>query len=157
MFPIYSPDDHLPNFQQVCDELYRGGQPTPKGFNQLKDMGVTTIINLRDESRLIDEERLLVNELKLSYVSIPLSPFRAPKDSDIEKFFNSIQRSDGSSFVHCWHGMDRTGTFVSLYRMKEHAWELDIAYAEMLKMGFHEEFIHLRNCVLNFAERIDSF
>lgn len=154
MFPIYSPDDHLPNFQKVSKELFRGGQPTPKGFAQLSNLGVQTIINLRDESRLIEEERRTVESLNMEYVSIPLSPFRSPKEDEILRFLKTVSQKNNLSFVHCWHGMDRTGTLVSIYRIHEHGWEFGQAYAEMLSLGFHEEFFHLRNCVSNFARKL---
>lgn len=153
MFPIYSPDDHLPNFQKVSAQLFRGGQPTASGFAQLKEMGVGTVINLRDEARLIEDERRVLQGLNLEYLSIPLSPFRAPKEAEINFFLEAVLGSNMPCFVHCWHGMDRTGTLVSIYRIQEHGWEYEKAYAEALSLGFHEEFFHLRNCMQNFARK----
>ena len=39
----------LPNFHPVNSGLYRGGQPERGGLEQLKKLGVKTIINLRDD------------------------------------------------------------------------------------------------------------
>lgn len=37
----------LPNLHKVTEDLYRGAQPTADGIEQLKKMGIKTIINLR--------------------------------------------------------------------------------------------------------------
>lgn len=39
----------LPNFHQVNDRLYRGGQPREGSFIELAAIGVNTFINLRDD------------------------------------------------------------------------------------------------------------
>lgn len=37
----------VPNFHKVSEKLYRGGQPTAEGMQQLEKLGIKTIINLR--------------------------------------------------------------------------------------------------------------
>jgi hypothetical protein len=39
----------LPNFHQVNQQLYRGGQPKKGGLKSLAPTGVKTVINLRDD------------------------------------------------------------------------------------------------------------
>ena len=51
----------LPNFHPVNSNLYRGGQPEIGGLEQLKKLGVKTIINLRD-----DDERARAEKTKPS-------------------------------------------------------------------------------------------
>ena len=57
----------LPRFHEVAPGLYRGGQPTRAGFEHLKERGVKTVINLRDER----DERKLVEELGSSTSTSP--------------------------------------------------------------------------------------
>jgi hypothetical protein len=37
--------------------------------------------------------------------------------------------------VHCRHGKDRTGLFVSLYRIARQRWSVDDAYSEARRIG----------------------
>ena len=39
----------LPKFGRINDSLYRGAQPYAQGLEQLKKLGITTIIDLRGE------------------------------------------------------------------------------------------------------------
>jgi hypothetical protein len=41
----------VPNFGTVTPALYRGGQPTPKGFESLSKMGVGIVADLREGKR----------------------------------------------------------------------------------------------------------
>lgn len=148
-------DNHLPNLQQVGSELWRGGQPSKEGFLRLKEQGIKTVINLREEPTSIASERKLAAELGFDYVSIPLRPFDIPEARKIDEFLeimNDINRH--SVFVHCLHGMDRTGLVVAVYRMSAHDWSFADAYDEMLKFGFHEAFQNLRQVVLGYANQL---
>ena len=39
--------ERVPNFHKLNDALYRGAQPTKKGIENLKGLGIKTIVNLR--------------------------------------------------------------------------------------------------------------
>jgi len=71
--PLASPRDlpGLPNFAQVSPVLYRGAQPTPKGFNRLKTIGVKTVVDLRAKG---NRDELEGKELK--DVHLPFSAAR---------------------------------------------------------------------------------
>src|SRR6185295_13306798 len=62
-------DPGVPRFHMVAEGFFRGGQPTAKGFQELKDKGVRTIINLRVD----DSERAVVEALGMKYVHIPVA------------------------------------------------------------------------------------
>ncbi len=152
---LHTDDDHLPNLQKVGNELWRGGQPSRDGFLRLREKGVKTLINLREEPESIAAERKLASELGFDYVSIPFRPFDIPDASKIEEFLEIMRDSNRHSvYVHCLHGMDRTGLIVAVYRMSAHDWTFSDAYEEMLKMGFHEAFENLRQVVLNYAGQL---
>lgn len=147
--------DSLPNLQLVCPELWRGGQPHSEGFIRLKEKGVKTIVNLREEPASIAGERAIVQELGLEYVSIPLRPFDIPEDIKVEQFLELMKEAKNHSvFVHCLHGMDRTGLMCALYRLTAHDWTFNDAYEEMLRFGFHEAFDNLRGVVIKYASTL---
>lgn len=142
----------LPNLLMLGTELWRGGQPQYEGFIELKDKGIKTIVNLREEPSIITEERALVRELGMEFVSIPLRPFDIPDDRSVDQFLELMQDAKNhSAFVHCLHGMDRTGIICAIYRMSAHDWSFENAYQEMITMGFHETFDNLRQAVVKYA------
>jgi protein tyrosine/serine phosphatase len=144
--------DTLPNLQVVGKELWRGGQPHSEGFIKLKEKGVKTIVNLREEPASIAGERAIVQELGLDFVSIPLRPFDIPEDDKVEQFLALMKEAKNHTvFVHCLHGMDRTGLMCAVYRMTAHDWSYRDAYDEMLRFGFHEAFDNLRGVVVKYA------
>ncbi len=138
--------EHLPNYQVVNEGLQRGGQPTERGFQILKDEGVKTILNLREESDNLAAEEALIKRLGLNYHSLVVSPFGFPSAELIHKAISIItDESKQPVFVHCLHGQDRTGMLIGIYRMVVEEWNLQDAYSEMLAMGFHAGFTNLKN------------
>lgn len=121
------------NFAKVSEVLYRGEQPTREGFEQLKKMGVKTIVNLRS----FHSDRDDMNGLGFQYAHITCKAWH-PEDEDTTKFIKIMQdRANLPVFVHCQQGADRTGTCVALYRIIEQGWSVEEAVAEMPNFGFH--------------------
>src|SRR5262245_7614609 len=63
----------IPRWGVVADGVYRGGQPTEKGFQFLKEKGIKTIVNLRAED---NSEAKLVEKLGMNYIQIPIPEVR---------------------------------------------------------------------------------
>jgi tyrosine-protein phosphatase SIW14 len=124
----------LPNFGEVSPNLFRGGQPGVDGFESLKKIGVSIVVDMRSGPN--DNEKRAVNKLGMQYVSIPWHcPF--PSDEPFAKFLKVIEGNpDKKVFVHCRLGDDRTGMAVAAYRMAEQGWTADQALDEMEKFGF---------------------
>ncbi|HEY9777997.1 MAG TPA: dual specificity protein phosphatase family protein [Planktothrix sp.] len=145
----------LPNFHAVSPGIYRGGQPSDMGFAWLKQLGVRTILNLREEKSQIRSEELIVLELGMKYVSVVLNPFIEPSEEQIQSCLDVLLAAgDEPVFVHCLHGMDRTGTVIGAHRMVAEDWEKERAYEEMLKHGFHAEFANLTRAIEGIASRV---
>src|SRR5579872_3426147 len=68
-----SQNENLPNFQKVDDHVYRGAQPTDSGFKDLAQLGIKTVVDLRDigEHSQAGEQKV-VTDLGMRYVSIPM-------------------------------------------------------------------------------------
>jgi len=130
----------LPNLFRVSSALYRGAQPDPKvtGFEELRKLGVKTIINLRSLHGESDE----VDEAGLQYERINFNPLTAPQDDEIVRFLRVVtDPSRTPAFVHCKHGADRTGTMCAAYRVVVQGWPREDAVEEMKDGGFghHDE------------------
>jgi protein tyrosine phosphatase (PTP) superfamily phosphohydrolase (DUF442 family) len=123
----------LPNLGEVTPTLYRGSQPTKKGFKQLAKMRIAIVVDLRGNRK---GERDIVRKLGMQYVPIPWFCMR-PKDVVIAQFLNLLLDNPGKKiFVHCNTGIDRTGMMVAAYRMTEERWTAEEAMNEMKAFGF---------------------
>jgi protein tyrosine/serine phosphatase len=142
---------HVPRFREVHSGLYRGGQPTIDGFEDLKKMGIRTVVNLRVE----DSEREKVEALGMKYVHIPIDmpllkrPWREIPDKSVDDFLQTVNDpANQPVFVHCQRGADRTGTMIALYRVKVDNWEADKAYDEAREIGLRWMYRGFRNQIL---------
>jgi tyrosine-protein phosphatase SIW14 len=127
----------LENCYRVSDELYRCEQPDAKDIADLRALGVRSILNLRryhsDPSALrtagfvLLVRRMEADDLTVDDLVAALRQFRdAPKPL----------------IVHCWHGSDRTGSFVAAYRIVFQGWTREAALDEFQHGGFgyHEKW-----------------
>ena len=127
---------NLPNFFRVNDHLYRGGQPTKDGFMELKQLGVTTVINLRDNDDHARYEESLVVAAGLKFINMPLGNWDRPEVEEIDAIMSEIDiLSNKPVFVHCKRGSDRTGTVMAVYRMTHDGWTGRRAKDEAKKFG----------------------
>lgn len=131
--PISLPE--IENMYQVSPDLYRSGQPEPEGFTKLEQMGVRSVLNLREYHRDTPKARhtgLLVME----------HPMAASKvtEADVEACLRLIQNAPKPVLVHCWHGSDRTGIIVAAYRIVFQGWSAEAAEKEFRDeaYGYHE-------------------
>ncbi len=125
----------LPNLNRVTDELYRGAQPLPEGYAELKKLGIKTDVNLRSAH----SEEAEAKAAGLGYVSIPMHAWHA-EDEDVVAFLEAVTDPKLQPvFVHCEHGSDRTGVCVAAYRIVVQGWSKPDAIREMTEgdYGFH--------------------
>ena len=131
----------LPNFHQVSGSLYRSGQPTAEGMQQLKQLGVTTIINLRSFHSDRDE----ICDTGLAYEHIYMKAWH-PEKKEAVRFLQIVNDPKRTPIlVHCHFGSDRTGAMVALYRMAIQCWPKEEAINEMRSggYGFNEIWFNL--------------
>lgn len=152
---------HLPNFHQVHPYLYRGGEPTSAGLEQLKKLGVTTVIDLRSNGEKKINEKAITKELGLEYIEMPMSS-KAPTARQVKTFLDKVKgkrdnHDQGSVFVHCAHGSDRTGCLVGIWRVTQDGWNYDQAYKEMRGYWFTPKFTQLSGAVRqNYQKTLSS-
>jgi protein tyrosine phosphatase (PTP) superfamily phosphohydrolase (DUF442 family) len=139
----------LPNFGQVTEHLYRGGQPTSAGLEKLKELGIDIIVNFRDEPEKVETERQRVDRLGMRYASIPWRGKDDPDDSQVAAFLSLLRDNAGKRvFVHCERGSERTGVMVAAFRILEQGWTPAQALQEMETFGFRGFwFRHLKKYV----------
>src|SRR5262249_38430455 len=84
----------IPRFSALTDGLYRGGQPTEKGFRLLKERGVKTVINLRAED---NSEKAIVEKLGMTYVQLPMDevrPWSKLPEGSVNKYFELVSNRE---------------------------------------------------------------
>ena len=113
-------DKDLPNFHQVNEHLYRGAQPTINGVLKLSKLGIKTILSLRGEGNLSEDEAKTAVDAGMHYLSVPMPDFGRPKDEQVETALGIINDPQNwPVFVHCKHGEDRTGVIIACYRISK--------------------------------------
>jgi protein tyrosine/serine phosphatase len=129
----------LPKFGRINDSLYRGAQPYEEGLQQLKKLGITTIIDLRSEdAHKVEWERKQAEALGIRFIHLPVSGWSTPSAEQVAQFFSLLRANANEKvFVHCRLGEDRTGVFIASYRIAFDHWSSDQALNEMLDFGFN--------------------
>jgi protein tyrosine/serine phosphatase len=134
---------------EVAPGLYRGGQPDEQGIAWLKAMGIRTIVNLRHFHG--DRERRRVEAAGLVYHRIALESSDPPAAAQVGRFLELVRdHTLRPMYVHCKHGVDRTGAMMAVYRMEEEGWSNADAFAEMKSFDAHLMWRDLRNFVRRY-------
>jgi tyrosine-protein phosphatase SIW14 len=146
------------NAGKINDSLFRGAQPHPEGIEELKKLGITTIVDLRGEGRdQMERERKQTESLGMRFVNIPVSGWSPPANEQVAQFLSLFKNRHEKIFVHCRFGDDRTGVFVAAYRMAHDGWPSEQAMKEMYFFGFNG-FWHpaMKSYIRDFPARLKT-
>lgn len=140
--PVVAPVNGLPNLHRVANNIYRSAQPTEEGFRDLDArLKVKAVISLRHYNR--DEPLAVGGGLKLMRFSLDARNAHNQR-GEVVKALRALwlESRRGAVLIHCWHGADRTGLIVALYRIVFENWCKEAAIEEMLRggFGFHEHW-----------------
>lgn len=142
----------VPNFHQVNEHVYRGGQPSESGWSSLANLGIKLVIDLRPATEHpVQAEERAVEAAGMRYVNVPMKNLGAPMAEAVLKVLTLIESSSsGPAFVHCKRGSDRTGTVVACYRIEHDHWENHKALQEARSYGMYRIERGMMHYVLNF-------
>jgi protein-tyrosine phosphatase len=146
------------NAGKISDSLYRGAQPRGAGYEELKKLGISIVVDLRNSKPVKREggesetrEQVKVEAAGMRYVEIPTSAFFGPTEGQVATFLQLLHDNQSQKvFVHCYFGDDRTGTMVATYRIAMDRWTSDEAYNEMRAYHFHKHLILMGHFVKLF-------
>jgi protein tyrosine/serine phosphatase len=125
----------LPNFHEVNAEVFRGGQPQKGGLQKLSELGIKTIINLRNDDALASEEE-------------------AEADAEVDKILALVTDVQNQPvFVHCKRGSDRTGMVIAIYRILFEGWTSEEAKAEAKRYGLGFWQVKMKDYIGDYAKR----
>ena len=129
------PNISIKNFGQMDANYYRGGQPKQNEYQSLKALGVTTIIDLRNDPE--SYEKPTAEALGMKYINIPMDDAEYPSEASIATFLKEINDpANGIVYAHCKGGKHRAGVTGAVYRFNKYGWTYDQAFAEMEKFNF---------------------
>jgi protein tyrosine/serine phosphatase len=125
----------IKNFGQMDERFFRGARPKAEDLKALAALGVTTIIDLTDNSR--EYEQPAVEAAGLKYINIPMVDKSYPSLEQVNEFLKVVNNPEtGKFFVHCAGGRHRTGVVGAVYRFNVDKWNLDQVLAEMNQYEF---------------------
>ena len=131
----------IKNFGQMDDRFYRGAQPKEKDFKDLAQLGIRTIIDLRDDPE--PYEKPMAEELGMNYVHIPMIAKKYPTPEALDLFLKTVNDPNtGKFFVHCAGGRHRTGAMGAVYRFQFYNWDFEQVYKEMKQYDFYTRWGH---------------
>ena len=154
--PEKFPNVKIGNFGQMDERLYRGAQPEPGDYAALKELGINTIIDLRNDPT--EYEKKEVEALGMKYVNIPMSGWKYAKDTQVEGFMQVMNDPTTVAFVHCKAGKHRTGLTGAVYRFEKYGWDYDKAYKEMKNYDYTSWPVHysIKQFVMDYAKQMKN-
>lgn len=120
------------NLHRVDAHVWRSAQPDTLGFEELKRAGIGEVLSLRHWH---SDEKLAGN---LITHRVPMNA-ESIRDADMIAALRVLTHAKVPVLVHCWHGSDRTGVVIAMYRMVVQHWPREMAIAEFLEpaYGYH--------------------
>ena len=127
--------DGVENSYRISRDLYRSAQPEPAGFTALEQLGVRSVLNLRE----FHKDTRKARNTKLLLMAYPVAAGEVTA-ADVENCLKLIDHAPKPVLVHCWHGSDRTGIVVAAYRIVFQKWSVEDAEKEFRdeRFGYHE-------------------
>lgn len=126
--------DEAKNFYRVDELLFRSAQLDGGDAAKLHELGIKSIVNLRHFSRGGDR-RAFGDQFWLANKPLRSWEIRPAQIADVLRTIRERQK-EGAVLVHCYHGADRTGLVVAMYRVIYQGWSLDAARSEMIDGGY---------------------
>ena len=140
----------IPNFHQVNEHIYRGGQPAAEAWPGLASLGVKVVIDLRrEDEHSTAAEAHAVTEAGMNYLNVPMKGVVAPTNEQISKVL-ALLNSQDTVFVHCKRGADRTGAVIACYRIGHDRWERKQALNEAKSFGMAWTQLGLKQYIMMF-------
>ena len=131
----------IKNFGQMDERFFRGAQPKERDYKALAELGIRTIIDLREDPEVYAKP--MAEAVGLNYVNIPMIAKKYPTPQATALFLKTVNDpSTGKFFVHCAGGRHRTGAMGAVYRFKFYNWNFNQVYKEMKRYDFYTSWRH---------------
>ncbi len=134
---ILNKSSDIPGLYQVDKRLFRGAEPAEPGVQQLKSLGIKTIISFKNSEEYCQKEKNTAEKEGITFYHLPLSLYKKPADETVLQFLEIVlDKKNQPVFVYCTNGKDRTGAMVAMYHVVVSGLSIKQAYKEAKKLGF---------------------
>ena len=127
----------ITNLARVETTVACAGSVTPSAVTEIKKMGFTAIINLRqptEQGADIEGEAAAAKTAGINFYNIPFNN-AAPDPTVVDRFLQTIaQPGNQPAFIHCASG-NRAAAMWFVKRVLVDKWDLDRAGAEAAGLG----------------------
>jgi protein tyrosine/serine phosphatase len=126
--------DRAHNFHVVSAFVYRSEQPSTELIPYLRQHQIDVVINLRSR----DQDSPLLANQTFQLEHVPIHTWALDRE-DILKVMRLIQQAEQNNqkvLLHCYHGSDRTGASIAMYRIIFEGWSIEDAVQEMKHGGY---------------------
>jgi len=131
----------IKNFGQMDDRFYRGAQPKENDYKALAQLGIKTIIDLREDPEQYSKSA--VEAQGMTYINIPMIAKKYPTPEATATFLKTVNDpATGKFYVHCAGGRHRTGAMGAVYRFQFYNWDFEQVYKEMKQYDFYTSWGH---------------
>ncbi len=122
------------NLHRVDAKVWRSGQPSRHDFGNLERQGIGEVLCLRRWHS--DKEE--AGDLKRHHLRVSAGRIR---DEDMVAALQVLVSAEKPVLVHCFHGSDRTGVVIAMYRMVVQDWTREKAISEFMdpRYGHHAD------------------
>lgn len=127
------------NFRRVTNQIYAGGAPDQAFLEFFKNtLGGKTIISL--DADVASKIAPIIKSLNMRQVVFAINSGATTITDPIKQLVRQIQQNliDNSQpvYIHCFHGSDRTGLALALYRTIKQNLACDSAISEEVRWGY---------------------
>lgn len=133
----------MKRFFELSPSLYRGAVPSARDLPILAECGIRCIVDF--QVRPNPGERESAERLGIRYLHVPWTAhlhralsFHYVHTVSIRFLDILAERTNLPVYVHCYHGRERTGTMIAVYRMAIENWSYEKARDEMLGFGVNK-------------------
>ncbi len=137
------------NLYQVSDKVFRSAQPDDDENHELAALGIGEILNLREnhaDDDDIKDKSIILHRVEMNAGEI--------QDNKIIAAMRIIEGAKQPILVHCWHGSDRTGVVIAMYRILFQGWSKQQAIDEMVHGGYGYHARIYPN-IVEYIEKVD--
>lgn len=149
---------NVPNLYRINNDLYRSGQPTAEGIEQLADpkvgIKIKTIIDLRE----YHTDPLPATASKLQIEKVPMNAGEEDSkvtDKNVVQAMKILSnKKNGPFLIHCLYGAERTGLICAMHRIIYQKWTKEMAIDEMINGGYRFDPVMFNN-IIEYIQKAD--
>ena len=144
--------DHLKNVFSINNKVFSGGSPhDDKGFAQLKQLGIKTILSVDGGKPDLEMAR----KYGFRYIHIPMG-YDGTTSSNANRILKAAEGSEGPVYVHCHHGKHRGPAAVAVICQGLGMWSASEGVAWMKAAGTSPDYPGLFSMAADFR-KLDEY